>query len=114
MITKTLASTIMLSVALSFSSMTFAAKLDQNMHTLAKNYKAFNKSHNQKDALKALDNMKAAALDAKKVKLKTNDVKAPSSDVLFDQLVAEIDKTRALVQAGKLDQAKVEGKKLMQ
>ncbi|MFX9093437.1 cytochrome b562, partial [Acinetobacter baumannii] len=31
----------------------------------------------------------------------------------LDQLVAEIDKTNLLVKAGKLDQAKIEGKKLI-
>ena len=111
MIKKTL-TTVMLSVALSFSSLSFAAKLEQNMDTLAKNFKVFNKAENQNDALQALDNMKAAALDAKKVKLKSHDAKAPSSDTLYTQLLAEINKTRLLVQDGKLDQAKVEGKKI--
>lgn len=107
MIKKTLA-TVMLCTALSFSSFSFAATLQQNMKTLGKNFKAFNKADNQQDALQALDQMKAAALDAKKVKLKTKDAKAPSSDVLFDQLAAEIDKTRALVKAGQLDKAKAD------
>ena len=56
--------------------------------------------------------MKLAALDAKKVKLKTNDAKAPSSDALFDQLVIEIDKTSAFVKAGQLDRAKVQSKNI--
>ena len=103
---------VMLAFVLSFSSLSFAGKLEQNMDTLAKNFKVFNKADNQTDALKALDHMKAAALDAKQVKLKNSDAKAPSSDALYDQLLAEIDKTRVLVQGGKLDQAKVEGKKI--
>lgn len=111
MIKKTLA-TVIFSTALSFSSLSFAGNLHHNMEVLGKNFQVFNKTDNQKDALKALDNMKVAALDSKKVKLKTTDVKAPTSDALFDQLAAQIDKTRALVQAGKLDQAKVEGKKI--
>ncbi|NNH00156.1 cytochrome b562 [Acinetobacter sp. ANC 5414] len=111
MIKKTLA-TVMLSVTLSFSSLSFAGKLEQNMDTLAENFKVFNKADNQTDALKALDHMKAAALDAKQVKLKNHDANALSSDALYDQLLAEIDKTRILVQAGQLDQAKVEGKKI--
>ena len=37
MIKKTLA-TVMLSVTLSFSSLSFAAKLEQNMNTLAKKF----------------------------------------------------------------------------
>lgn len=111
MIKKTLA-TVIFSIALSFSSLSFAAKLEQNMDMLAKNFKAFNKADNQNDALKALDHMKAAALDAKRMKLKNHDASAPSSDALYDQLLAEIEKTRLLVQAGQLDQAKVEGKKI--
>ena len=103
---------VMLAFALSFSSLSFAGKLEQNMDTLAKNFKMFNQAENQTDALKALNRMKAAALDAKQMKLKNNDVKAPTSDALYDQLLTEIDKTRLLVQAGQLDQAKVEGKKI--
>ena len=111
MIKKTLA-TVIFSTALSFSSLSFAETLEHNMQALGKNFKAFNQAKNQQDAQKALDQMKLAALDAKKVKLKTNDAKAPSSDTLFDQLVVVIDKTSTLVQAGQLDQAKVEGKKI--
>ncbi|TCB76600.1 ATP-binding protein [Acinetobacter sp. ANC 3781] len=111
MIKKTFTS-VMLAFALSFSSLSFAGKLEQNMDTLAKNFKMFNKAENQSDALKALDHMKAAALDAKQMKLKNNDVKAPTSDALYDQLLTEIDKTRLLVQAGQLEQAKAEGKKI--
>ena len=104
---------VMLAFVLSFSSLSFAGKLEQNMDTLAKNFKMFNKAENQSDALKALDHMKAAALDAKQMKLKNNDVKAPTSDALYDQLLTEIDKTRLLVQAGQLEQAKAEGKKIV-
>ncbi len=111
MIKKTLA-TVIFSTALSFSSLSFAGNLHHNMDTLAKNFQVFNKTDNQQDALKALDNMKLAALDSKKVKLKTNDAKAPSSDALFDQLVIEIDKTSAFVKAGQLDRAKVQSKNI--
>ena len=111
MIKKTLATALFCS-ALSFISFSFADTLEHNMQALGKNFKAFNKAQNQQDALQALDKMKAAAVDAKHVKLKTKDAKAPSSDALFDQLATEIDKTRALVQAGQLEQAKVEGKKI--
>ena len=111
MIKKTLA-TVIFSALLSFSSMSFAETLKNNMQALGKNFKAFNKANNQQDAQKALDQMKLAALDAKKVKLKTNDAKAPSSDALFDQLVIEIDKTSAFVKAGQLDRAKVQSKNI--
>lgn len=109
---KKILATVTLAVALSFSSLSFAAELEQNMNTLAKNFKMFNKAQNQNDAMKALDQMKAAALDAKQMKLKNHDANAMTSDALYDQLLAEIDKTRLLVQDGKLDQAKVEGKKI--
>lgn len=111
MIKKALA-TAMFSALVSFSSLSFAETLEHNMQALGKNFKAFNKAENPKDAQKALDQMKLAALDAKKVKLKTKDLKAPSSDTLFDQLVIEIDKTSALVKAGQLDRAKLQSKNI--
>lgn len=111
MIKKTL-TPVMLAFALSFSSLSFAGKLEQNMDTLAKNFKIFNQAESQSDALKALDHMKAAALEAKQLKLKNHDANAPSSDALYEQLLAEIAKTRTLVQAGQLDQAKAAGKKI--
>ena len=103
----------MLVSAFTMSSMSFAADLEQNMKTLGKNYKAFNQTTNAADANKALDNMRAAATDAKKVKLKgRGDASAPTSTQLFDQLIAQIDKTQALVKGGHLDHAKMEGKKI--
>lgn len=111
MIKKALA-TAMFSALISFSSLSFAETLEHNMQALGKNFKAFNKAENPKEAQKALDQMKLATLDAKKVKLKTKDLKAPSSDTLFDQLVIEIDKTSALVKAGQLDRAKLQGKNI--
>lgn len=112
MIKKTLA-TMMLVSAFTVSSMSFAADLEQNMKTLAKNYKAFNQTTNAAEANKALDNMRAVATDAKKVKLKgRGDASAPTSTQLYDQLIAQIDKTQALVKGGHLDHAKMEGKKL--
>lgn len=112
MIKKTLATVMMMS-ALSLSSMSFAATLQQNMQALGKNYKAFNQTTNPAEANKALDNMRAAATDAKTVKLKgRGDASAPSSTQLYDQLIAQIDKTQALVKGGHLDHAKMEGKKI--
>jgi soluble cytochrome b562 len=112
MIKKTLATVMMMS-ALSLSSMSFAATLQQNMQALGKNYKAFNQTTNPAEANKALDNMRAATTDAKKVKLKgRGDASAPSSTQLYDQLIAQIDKTQALVKGGHLDHAKMEGKKI--
>ena len=111
MIKKTFITAI-LSSSLFLSSFSFAASLEHNMETLAKNYKAFNKAENSVDASKALDNMRVAALDSKKVKLKTQDKKAVTSDALYDQIVTQIDKTKGFVTAGQLEQAKFEGKKI--
>lgn len=65
MIKKTLA-TMMLVSTVAISSMSFAASLEDNMKTLGKSYKAFNQTNNAAEANKALDNMRAAATDAKK------------------------------------------------
>ncbi|MDQ9021654.1 cytochrome b562 [Acinetobacter sichuanensis] len=112
MIKKTLATMILASTFV-MSSMSFAASLEDNMKTLAKNYKAFNQSNNAADANKALDNMRVAANDAKKVKLKgRGDTQALSSTQLYDQIIAEIDKTQSLVKGGHLDHAKIEAKKI--
>ena len=112
MIKKTIA-TMMLVSTVAISSMSFAASLEDNMKTLGKNYKAFNQTNNAAEANKALDNMRAAATDAKKVKLKgRGDANAPTSTQLYDQLIAQIDKTQAAVKAGHLDHAKMEGKKI--
>ena len=111
MIKKTFITAI-LSSSLFLSSFSFAASLEHNMETLAKNYKVFNKAENSADASKALDNMRVAAVDSKKVKLKTQDKKAVTSDALYDQIVTQIDKTKGFVTAGQLEQAKVEGKKI--
>lgn len=113
MIKKTLATLMLVSVC-SFSTISFAGgALEGHMETLAKNFKTFNKTTNQNDAIKALDNMRAAAVEAQKIKLKgQQDAKAPTSTQLYDQLIAEIDQTKALAQAGKLAQAKEEAKKI--
>ena len=110
--TKKILISAMLSSSLLLSSFSFAASLEHNMETLAKNYKAFNKAENSVDASNALDNMRVAAVDSKKVKLKTQDKKAVTSDALYDQIVTQIDKTKGFVTAGQLEQAKVEGKKI--
>ena len=112
MIKKTLA-TLMIVSTFTMSSMSFAASLEDNMKTFAKNYKAFNQTKSADEANNALDNMRVAANDAKKVKLKgKGDAKAPTSTQLYDQLIAQIDKTQALVKGGHLDHAQMEGKKI--
>ena len=107
---------LMLTATLTISSLSFAANFEQNMQLLGKNYKAFNQATNSTEALKALENMRIAALEAKQAKLmpQSGQSAQPTSTALFDKLVTGIDQTKLLVQAGKLDEAKIEGKKLGQ
>jgi len=92
MMKKTLA-TVMLLSSFAFSHSVFAGGLEGDMKTLGKNYKAFNKAENSQAATTAL-------------------TKVPTSTALFEQIIVEIDKANALVQAGKLDEAKKQGKKI--
>lgn len=93
-----------------------AASLETNMHTLATGYKSFSDSANPQQATNALNQMRAAAVDSKKfvpTYLKKDPQKAKTYQAGFDDLITAIDKTNALVKAGKLAQAKQEGKKLL-
>lgn len=93
-----------------------AATLQDDMHTLAIGYKNFNSSNNPQQATAALSQMRAAALDSRKLaptKVQKDPQQLKAYQAGFDQLVAEIDKTNALVKAGQLAQAKQEGKKLL-
>lgn len=104
---------------LGLSHFTIAAPLEQNMVNIATGYKAFNDARTAVDANKALDQIRLAALDSKKstpMKLigksdNSPEVKGYKSGL--EQLVVQVDKTKTLVDAGKLDQAKLEGKKLL-
>ena len=110
-------SALMLTTTLAISSLTFAANFEQNMKLLGSNYKAFNLSTNSTEALKALDNMRMAALEAKQAKLMPQGgqlAQPTTSTALFDKLVTEIDQAKLQVQAGKLADAKIEGKKIAQ
>ncbi|MCU4579326.1 ATP-binding protein [Acinetobacter courvalinii] len=112
MIKKTLATVVMLS-AFAFSHTAMAAGLEDDMKTLGKNYKAFNQADNAQAATAALNNMRTAAVHSKQYHLAANTQdKVPASPALFDQIVGEIDKAKLLVQAGKLDEAKKQGKKI--
>ncbi|MEB3793383.1 cytochrome b562 [Acinetobacter sp. IK40] len=112
MIKKTLATVVMLS-AFTFSHTAMAAGLEDDMKTLGKNYKAFNQADNAQAATAALNNMRTAAVHSKQYNLAANtQAKVPASTALFDQIVGEIDKAKLLVQAGKLDDAKKQGKKI--
>ncbi|WAU76197.1 cytochrome b562 [Acinetobacter sp. TR3] len=112
MIKKTLATVIMFS-SLAFSSTVMAAGLHDDMKALGKNYKAFNQAKNPQAATTALNNMRTAAVHSKQYKLAANTTdKVATSGVLFDQIIVEIDKAKVLVQAGKLAEAKKQGKKI--
>ncbi len=113
MMIKKAFATLMFTSTFVMSSMSFAASLEDNMKTLGKNYKAFNQTNSTVEANQALDNMRVAATDAKKVMLKARgDANAPTSTELFDQLIVEIDQTQAIVKAGHLDHAIMEAKKI--
>ena len=112
MIKKTLATALMLS-CFSLSSPVFAGGLSDDMKVLGKNYKAFNQAENPQAATAALNNMRAAAVHSKQYKLASHAAeKAPTSTALFEQIIVEIDKAKVLVQAGKLDEAKKQAKKI--
>lgn len=112
MIKKTLATVIMFS-SFALSSTVMAAGLSDDMKALGKNYKAFNQAENPQAATTALNNMRNAATHSKQYKLAANTTdKVPTSTALFDQIIVEIDKAKVLVQAGKLDEAKKQGKKI--
>ncbi|ATU44453.1 ATP-binding protein [Acinetobacter junii] len=112
MIKKTLATALMLS-CFSLSSPVFAGGLSDDMKVLGKNYKAFNQAENPQAATAALNNMRAAAVHSKQYKLASHSAeKVPTSTALFEQIIVEIDKAKVLVQAGKLDEAKKQAKKI--
>lgn len=112
MIKKTLATALMLS-CFSLSSPVFAGGLSDDMKVLGKNYKALNQAENPQAATTALNNMRAAAVHSKQYKLASHSAeKVPTSTALFEQIIVEIDKAKVLVQAGKLDEAKKQAKKI--
>lgn len=97
----------------SLSSPVFAGGLSDDMKVLGKNYKAFNQAENPQAATAALNNMRAAAVHSKQYKLASHSAeKVPTSTALFEQIIVEIDKAKVLVQAGKLDEAKKQAKKI--
>lgn len=102
------------------SNLAFAADLQQNMQILAKNYKAFNQTNSEKEALIALENMQVAAQNAKQKipntlhGLPETDIKVKGYQAKLDQLLVGIEESKALVQANKLAEAKVAGKQLVE
>lgn len=102
------------------SNLAFAADLQQNMQILAKNYKAFNQTNSEKEALIALENMQVAAQNAKQKipntlhGLPETDIKVKGYQAKLDQLLVGIEESKALVQANKLAEAKIAGKQLVE
>ena len=102
------------------SNLAFAADLQQNMQILAKNYKAFNQTNSEKDALIALENMQVAAQNVKQEipntlhGLPETDIKVKGYQAKLDQLLVGIEESKALVQANKLAEAKIAGKQLVE
>ena len=116
MMKKMVLSGVLAVSSLLVSQWSVAATLEDDMHTLAIGYKNFNGSSNPQQASAALNQMRTAALDSKKLaptKVKKDPQQLKAYEAGFDQLVVEIDKTNALVKAGQLAQAKQEGKKLL-
>ena len=97
-----------------FAQSSFAAELEQDMMTLAKNYQTFKKTSNQKDAINALTTMQQAALDAKKsVPMKligqpNNSPQIQDYHKGLDSLLLELNQTLTLVKAGQLQQAQAQ------
>ena len=102
------------------SNLAFAADLQQNMQILAKNYKAFNQTNSEKEALIALENMQVAAQNVKQEipntlhGLPETDIKVKGYQAKLDQLLVGIEESKALVQANKLAEAKIAGKQLVE
>ena len=116
---KKLIGSLLLASCLSVSHVTMAESVRNMVNSSAAPHFDFSTPSNAKDAEMALSKMKMAALDSKKSKPPKLANKPDNSPEVMgyhaglDQLVAEIDKTNLLVKAGKLDQAKIEGKKLI-
>ena len=109
---KTFAAVLLCS-SFALGSSAMAGGLEDDMEVLGKNYKAFNQAKTAQAATTALNNMRTAAVHSKQYKLAANTTdKVATSSALFDQIIVEIDKAKVLVQAGKLDEAKKQGKKI--
>ncbi|MBP6190659.1 MAG: ATP-binding protein [Acinetobacter sp.] len=112
MMKKTFAAVLLCS-SFALGSSAMAGGLEDDMEVLGKNYKAFNQAKTAQAATTALNNMRTAAVHSKQYKLAPQSTaKTPSSSALFEQIIVEIDKAKLLVQAGKLDAAKQQAKKI--
>ncbi|MCH4247718.1 MAG: cytochrome b562 [Acinetobacter populi] len=111
---------IMVFNALMISNLSMAADLGEDMSVLAKNYQAFNTATTTTDALQALAQMHTASLDAKQstpmklMDLPEDDPQIKAYQNAMDRLTTEIDEITDLVKAGKLEDAKQQGKVIEQ
>ncbi|WP_171294779.1 cytochrome b562 [Acinetobacter populi] len=111
---------IMVFNALMISNLSMAADLGEDMSILAKNYQAFNTAATTTDALQALAQMHTASLDAKQstpmklMDLPEDDPQIKAYQNAMDRLTTEIDEITDLVKAGKLEDAKQQGKVIEQ
>lgn len=107
-------SSIVLSTALLFSTDVFAHQLEHEMHVIGKSAMTFAKTNQLKVAKKQLSIMRKATVASKRyLPHKLEGRSAEDADVIayqagLDELIAEIDKVKALVEQGQLDQAKAE------
>ncbi|PIT24890.1 cytochrome b562 [Snodgrassella alvi] len=121
MTTKRFLSTGILLISLTFSSVPVQAnEVNMYMGAITMSYARFNAAQTIVDARKALASMRTAAVAARAQKpnalanVASNNPKLKMYQLEIDKLIAEIDKTSKLVNAGKLAQAKTEGKKILQ
>lgn len=121
MATKKFLSAGILLLSLILSVMTVQANgVNVYMSAINMSYARFNSAQTVVDASKALASMRAAAVAAKAKKPFGLENAAPNNPKLrayyaeMDKLIVEIDKTNNLVKAGKMVQAKAEGKKILQ
>lgn len=121
MTTKRILPTGILLLSLMLSNMVVQAnEVNVYMNAITMSYARFNAAQTVADASKALASMRTAAVAARAQKpygltnAATNNLKLRLYQSEIDKLIAEIDKTSRLVNAGKMAQAKMEGKKILQ
>jgi len=119
MMGQKLLASLLISCVFLGSSAVWAADLETNMKTLAKSTKAFAEAKDTANAKQQLVVMREAAVSSKQYLphklegLPSGNVQVKEYQAGLDQLVAEIDKVTALVEQGKLDQAKTEAMNLV-